>query len=135
MADLSETAVVMPQRPSAPEIEAYLNIMGLMGDATGYPGTKHVVVDPGQVEQVADRDLLVLGTYENQPLIGEWAASSPFRVEQGRLRVKLAATENRFAAIVGGSALEAQERRLAAELLTSRHEDLATPASSHSHPN
>src|SRR3546814_746113 len=38
MADLSETAVVMPQRPSAPEIEAYLNIMGLMGDATGYPG-------------------------------------------------------------------------------------------------
>src|SRR3546814_20107123 len=45
MADLSETAVVMQQRPSAPEIEAYLNILGLMGDATGYTGKKHGVGD------------------------------------------------------------------------------------------
>src|SRR5690606_24975719 len=83
MADLSETAVVLPQRPSAQEIEAYLNLMGLMGDATSYPGTRHVVVNPGQVEQVADRDLLVVGTYENQPLLGEWANDAPFRVDQG----------------------------------------------------
>jgi hypothetical protein len=125
MADLSETAVVMPPRPAAAEIEAYLNLMGLMGDATGYPGTKHVVVGPGQVDQVADRDLLVIGTYEDQPLLAEWSKDSPFQVDQGRLRVRLAATSSRFEAIVGGSPQGEQERRLADELLTSSGEDMA----------
>lgn len=125
MADLSETAVVMPPRPAAAEIEAYLNLMGLMGDATGYPGTRHVVVGPGQVDQVADRDLLVIGTYEDQPLLAEWSKDSPFQVDQGRLRVRLAATSSRFEAIVGGSPQGEQERRLADELLTSSGEDMA----------
>ena len=36
-ADLSDTAVVLPDTPSAEEIETYLTFMGHFGAQTGYP--------------------------------------------------------------------------------------------------
>jgi hypothetical protein len=37
MADLSETAVVLPDNASAEDLGAYLSLMGRFGAATGYP--------------------------------------------------------------------------------------------------
>ena len=64
MADLSETAVVLPDRPSSVEVSAYLDLMGRFGSLTGYPAVHVAVVRPGEAGTVADRDLLLMGTIQ-----------------------------------------------------------------------
>ncbi len=62
MADLSETAVVLPDRPAALEISSFLNLMGRIGALTGFPAIRMAVVKPDMVATVSDRDLLMIGT-------------------------------------------------------------------------
>lgn len=81
MADLSESAVVMPDKPAEADYEAYLNLVGLMGRATGYPATALTVAQAGQVESLRDKDLLVLGSSNNQPLQTLWADAMPVRLD------------------------------------------------------
>lgn len=71
-ADLSTTAFVMPANASPPEVQTFLNLLGMMADATGVPPTRYVVVDAAKVEQVADRNLIVIGLPSNQPLLEQW---------------------------------------------------------------
>lgn len=88
LADLSETVVVMPEKPSAADYSAYLTLMGRMGESTGYPVVGVTVTSGNDMESLADRDLLVLGNMSNQPLVREWADYIP-AFEDGK--------ENRFA--------------------------------------
>ena len=81
MADLSESAVVMPDKPAAADYEAYLNLVGLMGRSTGYPATALTVAQASQVEALRDKDLLVLGSTTNQPLQTLWADAMPVRLD------------------------------------------------------
>ncbi len=37
LADLAETAVILPDKPGAEDYSAYLTLMGRMGESTGYP--------------------------------------------------------------------------------------------------
>lgn len=71
-ADLATTAFVMPQASSAEEVQSFLNLLGMMADATGVPPTRYKVVDATQVESVADRDLIVIGLNSTQPLLKRW---------------------------------------------------------------
>lgn len=71
-ADLATTAFVMPETSSPQEVQALLNLLGMMADATGVPPTRYLVVDAEKVEQVADRDLIVIGLPSNQPLLKQW---------------------------------------------------------------
>lgn len=77
LADLSQTAVVLPDRPAAGDYTAYLGLMGLMGRATGYPATGVRVSAASQVDMLADKDLLVLASGSNQPLLTRWADAIP----------------------------------------------------------
>lgn len=77
MADLSETAVIMQERPNTEEMGVYLALMGRMGEATGYPALRHTVVAAGDVEKMADRDLLVIGSANSQSLMSRWAKHLP----------------------------------------------------------
>lgn len=79
MADLSETAVVLPAGANTGDWSAYLDLMGRMGDATGYPATAVTVATPEQVrtQAVSDKDLLVLASGNNQPLLTDWAERMP----------------------------------------------------------
>lgn len=77
MADLSESAVVMPDKPGAQEYAAYLGLMGVMGRVTGYPALGVTVAQAQQVERLADKDLLVIASGGNQPLLKQWASSIP----------------------------------------------------------
>ncbi|MEG5266850.1 cellulose biosynthesis cyclic di-GMP-binding regulatory protein BcsB [Pseudomonas sp. JDS28PS106] len=77
MADLSQTAVVMPTRVSASEASAYLNVLGRFGESTGYPATGVSVVQAEQIASAADKDILVLGSGDNQPLLKQWADRLP----------------------------------------------------------
>jgi len=73
MADLSETAVVMPDNASIAEIDAYLAVMARMGQVTGYPAIRHAITSASNIESHSSKDLIVIGTAGNQALLTRWA--------------------------------------------------------------
>ncbi len=88
LADLSETAVVMPEQPAAEEIGAYLMLMGRMGEATGYPALRHALVSAAELDRVAQRDLVVIGSAKNQNLVSKWADRLPLVDVDGEHRLR-----------------------------------------------
>ena len=89
MADLSETAVVLPDRPTPLELSSFLDVMGRIGNLTGYPTTKVAVVRPDGASAVADRDLLILGTIGHLQGANDLMAHGPVRVSGGNLTLSL----------------------------------------------
>ena len=77
MADLSETAVVMPDGYGAAEISALLDVVGHFGDSTGLPATAVSVVQAGDDAVLRGKDLLVIASGGNQPLLQRWAEHLP----------------------------------------------------------
>jgi hypothetical protein len=88
MADLSETAVVMPDSPNPHELGVYLTLMGRMGEATGYPVLKHTTVTAADIDKVVDHDLLVIGSANSQTLLSKWADKLPLVQINGERRVR-----------------------------------------------
>ncbi len=78
MADLSQSAVILPAVPQAVHVSTYLGLMGRMGESTGYPATGVLVALPSQLPALVDKDLLVIGSERNQPLFAAWRSSLPF---------------------------------------------------------
>jgi cellulose synthase (UDP-forming) len=89
MADLSETTIFLPNEASPPEIETYLTLMGRMGKVTGFPATNHALAFASDVEQHADKDLIVIGTSGSQPLLSRWADNMHPILESGSHTLKL----------------------------------------------
>lgn len=89
MADLSETAVVLPDDAGPAELSAYLTVLGRLGDSTGYPATGVTVVQAQHVAALGDKDLLVIASGANQPLLKQWADRLPASVEGGQQRFEL----------------------------------------------
>ncbi len=63
MADLSQTAVILPAQPSSEVTALYLDLMGYFGAQTGYPALRVQVASPADASRLEDKDLLVLGTF------------------------------------------------------------------------
>ncbi|OMG73553.1 cellulose biosynthesis cyclic di-GMP-binding regulatory protein BcsB [Burkholderia ubonensis] len=83
-ADLSQTAVVLADRPSPQELEAYLTMLGHMGEWTGYPALRVQVARPGDMAALRDKDLLVIDGAPSFPLLERWRAALPLSFgEQG----------------------------------------------------
>lgn len=80
MADLSETAIIIPDSPGIPDIGTYLTLMGRMGESTGLPAYGISVGRAGDVQKFADKDILLLGSSSNQPLLAQWSKQMPFSV-------------------------------------------------------
>ena len=78
MADLSETAVILPNDADSSDYSLYLLTMGRMGASTGYPVTGVTVGTADDVDKYADKDLLIFGAPGKQPLLQRWAKSMPF---------------------------------------------------------
>lgn len=81
LADLSETAVVLPENPTARDYSAYLALVGRLGESTGYPATAVTVTGANQIDAQRDKDLLVIGSGKNQPLLTKWAQYMPGNIE------------------------------------------------------
>lgn len=81
MADLSETSVILPNEPGPADLSTYLTLLGRFGDSTGYPATGVKVVHADQLAEQSDRDLLVLASGNNQPLLDQWQHLLPARGE------------------------------------------------------
>jgi cellulose synthase (UDP-forming) len=64
MADLQDTAVVMPEAPSTAEMEMFLAMMGHFGAQTGYP-VIHVTVTTPEGMKSLNKDFLVMGTADD----------------------------------------------------------------------
>ncbi len=85
MADLSESAVVLPESPNLDELSLYLTVMGRMGEATGYPALRHALVPTSDIEKMAAKDLIVIGSAKSQVLMTKWADRLPM-VQNGNDR-------------------------------------------------
>ena len=89
MADLSNTAVVLPERASPVELTAFLDLVGQLAATVGLPSTGVQVVTPGGLQSVAARDLLVIGTLGRNPALNTLLRNSPVRIENERLTLAL----------------------------------------------
>jgi cellulose synthase (UDP-forming) len=90
MADLSDTAVVLPNNISSEEIEAFLTLMGRIGNSTGYPATSYALVQSAQAKTIKDKDMLIIGSADDdQPLLQEWAETMPMTFENGQAKLKV----------------------------------------------
>lgn len=91
LADLSETAVVLADRPGTVELSAFLGLMGRIGGLTGTPVLGVGVLRAGEASAVADKDLLVIGTLAHLSGAAELLRGSPYQMEGNALRVQLPA--------------------------------------------
>lgn len=85
MADLSETAVIVPDTPSTADLGTYLSLMGRMGESTGLPVYGITVGKATDIDKLAQKDILLLGGSANQPLLNQWSAHMPFSTS-GQIR-------------------------------------------------
>ena len=89
LADLSETAVVLPDRPQPAETGAFLDLMGRLGSLTAYPVIRMIVVKPDQISTVADRNLLLMGTISRLGAAADLLKNTPYRVDGSKLSIEL----------------------------------------------
>ena len=85
MADLSDMAVVLPERANPLEIGAFLDVVGQLAATVGLASTGIQVVTPGGLPTVSQRDLLVIGTLGRQPALTTLFRDAPLRIEGERL--------------------------------------------------
>jgi cellulose synthase (UDP-forming) len=123
-ADLSQTAVVIPDQLTPADVQAYLTLMGMMGDSTGFPVARVTVVSAAGVDQVASKDLIVLGSLSRQPLIAKWTENARLRIEDNRLRVAMTAPLDRVYTTLDPNVR--QERERVDQLLVQQGDNLST---------
>lgn len=92
--DLGETAVIMPANAGAAETEAFLNLMGQFGDATGAPATRVTVARTAQPDRLAGKDVLVIGAAA-AAAAPELFEKAPARWRQGRFETARASPLSR----------------------------------------
>ena len=88
-ADLAETAVVLPESLGAKELEAYLTVMGRVGNATGYPAHRFKLARAGDESSLSGRDILVLSSGASQPLLDKWADRMPMSLSGGTTKLRV----------------------------------------------
>jgi hypothetical protein len=81
--DLSETAVVLPDHAKEEEIGVYLDLMARFGAQTGYPALRVTIARASQVDRVAQKDLLLIGSPTDLPLISRWGNQMSVRLDKG----------------------------------------------------
>ncbi|MFZ6772763.1 UDP-forming cellulose synthase catalytic subunit [Undibacterium sp. SXout7W] len=116
MADLSQTAIVMPDKPSAQEMEVFFNMMGRMGESTGYPVLNNTMIRGTDVDKYSDKDFILIATNGNLPLLKQWQKYMPMSMDENGNRLELPKGFLRVLARWAGRDLDDIERR-AGEML------------------
>lgn len=86
-ADLSETAVIFPDEVDADSIYAFLELMAMMGNSTGYPVIRVAVDHGAAIAKYDDRDLLVIGSLASASLFKHLSSDMPVQMNAGRLQM------------------------------------------------
>jgi cellulose synthase (UDP-forming) len=87
-ADLSQTVVVLPDRPSPQEIELYLTLLAHFSAQTGYPALRVTVANAAAMNAGADADFLIIATGPEDAAIAQLADRMPVRVDGQQLIVR-----------------------------------------------
>ena len=124
MADLSETAIILPDRPSPTEISAYLGLMGYIGSLTGYPVLRATVIRPEGLDSAGDCDLLLMGTLAHLGRAADLLRDAPVHVDGGRVDVALSSPLASVRRLFGDHSGD-DRARLATELSANPGEDSA----------
>lgn len=85
--DLGRTAVVMPNAPTPTDYETLLDMAGFFGAQTGALASRLTVAGANQLDQVKDKDLILIGSQDAQPLLSTWAAAMPLRLAAPNMHV------------------------------------------------
>jgi cellulose synthase (UDP-forming) len=85
--DLSGAAVVLPESPTSADYEAVLDMAGFCGAQTGSPATGLTITDAAHVDAVQDKDLVLIGTINSQPLLSEWESVMPLGLTPDGMQV------------------------------------------------
>jgi cellulose synthase (UDP-forming) len=89
MADLSDTAAVLPQQPNPVELSAFLGLMGRFGALTFQPVNRLTVVRTGDSGSMPDKDLLVVSTLGHLGAAASLFERSPYHVDGTSLHIAL----------------------------------------------
>jgi cellulose synthase (UDP-forming) len=132
MADLSDTAVVLPDTPSTGEISAYLRLMGRFGYWTGYPVLRMTVARPEEEQSLHNDDILVLGTIAHLGSLTDLMQNLPVSLDQGQIGLKVSDQPlgTIYELFSGGH--RADQRRAAAALSSAVNQDTALVTSGES---
>ncbi len=114
LADLADTAVVLPAQPGADELSGFLDLMGRFGMLTGYPVTRVAVVRPDAVGSVSGRNLLLLGAVGHLGGAAALLDRSPYHFAGNRLQVSLPSGLASVARLFGDPRRAARESAVAA---------------------
>jgi cellulose synthase (UDP-forming) len=87
-ADLSDTAIVLPDIAAPEEIEMYLTLMGHFGAQTGYPVLNVSVTNANGMTADRSKDYLVLGTVDDQSAISRLNPSLPVGIDGSGLHIQ-----------------------------------------------
>jgi cellulose synthase (UDP-forming) len=85
--DLSRTAIIMPRAPTPAEYETLLDMAGFFGAQTGALASGLTVTGADHLDHVQDKDLVLIGTADSQPLLSKWAERMPLVLSDLDLRV------------------------------------------------
>ena len=120
-ADLSETVIVVPQSLAEDEASAYLNVMALMGEATGDPATRVSLTRPGGLDAFGTQDVLMVGAWRGiEGQIVQWNGGGPFVYEGNQLRVKSVSPIDSVRYFLSGGDDPTSERTRANTVLSSQ---------------
>jgi cellulose synthase (UDP-forming) len=116
LADLSGTVALVPDRPSALETGAFLDLIGHLGAITGVPGTGLVVVNSAGMQGAAGRDLLAVGSLRRLPALTALLKDGPLQVLEGRLSLSLPDPLQDIRALFSDAPSQAERTRASAAL-------------------
>jgi len=83
-ADLGQTAVILSDAPKPAEVETMLTVLGGFGAATGVAATRFELLTASNAQQSGDRDLLVIASGVDAPLLQTWKDTLPARIDAGQ---------------------------------------------------
>ncbi|MFN6953551.1 MAG: UDP-forming cellulose synthase catalytic subunit [Acetobacteraceae bacterium] len=116
MADLSETALVLPDEADPAELSAALEAVGRMAAAVGLPATGIAVVRASALSEVRGRDLLLVGALDRNAAVRRMLSDGTVRLEEGRLALALPDPQGRLREVFVGGPREGERARAAAAL-------------------
>ncbi len=88
-ADMSRTAVVLPDAPGLGDIRIFLHLMAFLAEEAGTPGIRMAVATPEDISRVATRNLILIGTYDSNPLLLRYGKTLPQDNPAARSRIHL----------------------------------------------
>lgn len=83
-ADLSQTAVVVPDQPTVDDAEVMFFMLGRLGRMTGVPGLRYRLVPASAASAQKDFDLLLIDRSGSGDLLSKWGKNLPAIIEKNR---------------------------------------------------